>query len=613
MLGRDALLRPLAELVAHRDCEAPLTIGLMGGAGAGKSFALHRLMATVEALSAAAQTDEKSRFLAPVLTVGIDALRLADASGLALAAALYERVADKFPQLAREAAHAVRDPHVVAREAAEELDVVRRRLDTERQKLAEIEARRARLPETILFEQAGSQVDAFARANRAKIESRLDSFGLTGDPIQNFKSLLRDIAESGGPSARLGVAARAFWAFKGQGRLIAIAIICVIIAIACGVATAHQAQWLSEMSGNNGLAPTANWLGSHASWLNVIKNFAWLGAIAAIAVNLWRGMRFLRPLYRGVNLLEAEVADRRREVEALYAHQMRRVDALAADVDLFSRRADEADRRAASAGSGEHKEPSPFASAAPQAQAERFFSALADAVERGRGLSDTMPSTLPRRIVVGLDNVDRLAQPAALALLEAAARDFARPAFVTVIAGDLQKLAAAAPQANALFAKWIQVPLQVDAQWDDRHSALLVMQALNKTAAASATSPQPQLDWTVSEDETKLLTALAPLAGTSPRAVKRFVNLYRIARAYAPGDKAVVALMLAVSEGGNVSDIAAIEKTLAAGSPEAGVTLYEATPRLREALAAVEAQHGPVMIETARRAMAIAQALSLRT
>jgi hypothetical protein len=168
------------------------------------------------------------------------------------------------------------------------------------------------------------------------------------------------------------------------------------------------------------------------------------------------------------------------------------------------------------------------------------------------------------------------------------------------------------PQMQALFAKWIQVPLQVDAQWDDRHSALLVMQALSKVAAASTISPQPQLDWAVSEDETKLLTALAPLAGTSPRAVKRFVNLYRIARAYAPDDKAIVALMLAVSEGGNVSDIAAIERALAAGSPEAAVTLYEATPRLREALATVEAQHGPVTIEAARRAMSIAQALSLR-
>lgn len=122
--------------------------------------------------------------------------------------------------------------------------------------------------------------------------------------------------------------------------------------------------------------------------------------------------------------------------------------------------------------------------------------------------------------------------------------------------------------------------------------------------------PQP-LEWSVSGDETSLLTTLAPLAGTSPRAVKRFVNLYRVARSYAPDDKAVLALMLAVAEGGNVSDIAAVERALSA-APDAAFLLHEASPRLRGALAAVEAMHGPVTVDTARRAMAIVQALSLQ-
>lgn len=611
VLGLDALLRPLAELAAHRDSEAPLTIGLLGGPGAGKSFALRRLLATAEGLSAASSADEKGNFLAPVLTVEIDALRLPEAPSVALAAALYDRLSEKFPQLAREAAHAVRDPQVVAREAAEELDTVRRRLDAERQKLTEIESRRAKLPETILFEQAGSQVDSFARANRARIESRLEGFGLTGEPIQNYKSLLRDIAESGGTSARIGIALRAFWAFKGQGRLIAMAIICVLIAIGCGWAVAHQSEWLAAMRENASYTSTAGWLEAHITWLNLVKQFAWLGAIAAIGVNLWRGLRFLRPLYRGVNLLEAEVAERRRDLDTLYAHQMRRVDALTADVELFSRRADEADRRAATAGSGEHKEPSPFASAAPQAQAERFFSALADAVERGNNGS-VAASAMPRRIVVGLDNVDRLSQGAAFALLDAAARDFARPAFVTVVAGDLQRLASSAPGTQPLFSKWIHLPLHVGAQWDDSQAGLLVAQALGTPGIGNSMPRSQPLEWAVSGEEMQLLTALAPLAGASPRAVKRFVNLYRVARAYAPEDKAVVALMLAVSEGGNVAEIAAVEKALTSTAPEAAFTLYDGAPRLREALAAVEAQHGPVTVGTAHRAMAIAQALSLR-
>src|ERR1700757_1400951 len=46
----ETVLRPLAELAAHRDTEAPLTIGFLGGAGSGKSFALGALLEQIEAL-----------------------------------------------------------------------------------------------------------------------------------------------------------------------------------------------------------------------------------------------------------------------------------------------------------------------------------------------------------------------------------------------------------------------------------------------------------------------------------------------------------------------------------------------------------------------------------
>ena len=46
-LGLGAALRPLAELAAHRDAETPLTIGLLGSAGSGKTFALAALLGDV--------------------------------------------------------------------------------------------------------------------------------------------------------------------------------------------------------------------------------------------------------------------------------------------------------------------------------------------------------------------------------------------------------------------------------------------------------------------------------------------------------------------------------------------------------------------------------------
>lgn len=153
-LGLAPTLRPLAELAVHRDTEAPLTIGLLGAPGSGKSFALSTLLAQIEALSAAAVGTEgrSGPFLSRIVAVRIDAAGIDGEPNVALAGAIYDKLVVAFPEFVHEVAHSVRDPHIVAREAAERLDDGRRRLDAERQSLDEIESRRVRLPETVLFE-----------------------------------------------------------------------------------------------------------------------------------------------------------------------------------------------------------------------------------------------------------------------------------------------------------------------------------------------------------------------------------------------------------------------------------------------------------------------------
>ena len=622
-LGLEPSLQPLAELAVHRETEAPLTIGLLGGPGAGKSFALGKLMAAIEALSAASASHDGEAFLSSVLTVTIDAVGLSETPTVSLAAAVYEKLAGAFPELAREAAHAVRDPHVVAREAAEQLDIGRRRLDAERQNLAELESRRARLAETILFEQAGSQVDSYARANRAKIEGRLEGFGITGDAIQNYKSMVRDIAESGGSAARAGAALRAFWAFKGQTRLLVTAAVLILVSLGCDAATVHAEAWLGWLSGANAaLVPTAAWLKAHIGWLEIFKQIALAGAALAVLTNLWRGARFLRPLFRGVGLLEAEVAHRRRDLDSLYAHQMRRVDALAADVELTGRRAAEADRRAASddAARRDHAEVSPFDSITPRSQAERFFAALAAAVQRGwRGAEPVSATPMPHRIIIGLDNLDCLPKTKTNELLDAALRGFAHPTFITVIAADPQRLAAVAQSETAAsdaaaLEKWVQIPVRVGTGLGDKDYGALVAQALGQSEAVPETAksrPKP-LDWSVSSEELRLLAALAALAGPSPRAIKRFVNLYRIARARAPDDKPILAFMLALDQSGSAIDRAIVAAALASGDADAEFELRQGSSQLAAALASVRAAQGNVNNAAARRAAAIAQALSLR-
>ncbi|HKH81984.1 MAG TPA: hypothetical protein VKA03_10370 [Methylovirgula sp.] len=615
-LGLDKALRPLAELAVHRDTEPPLTIALLGEPGSGKSFALAKLLAEVEAISAAAVGTDPGPFLSRIAALRIDVAGFEGEPSVALAGGLYDKLGAEFPEFVREVAHAVRDPQIVARETAERLDEGRRRLDAERQKLDEIESRRARLPETVLFESAGSQVDAYARANRAKIESRLESFGISGDTVANYKSMVRDIAESGGPAGRVGTALRAFWAFEGQTRLLVTAALLVLAGIGFDAAVAEQGKWLAWLrNASEGLASVATWLEAHIAWLALAAKIAFAGAAFALVVNFWRGVRFLRPLFRGVGLLENDVLSRRRALDSLYAHQMRRVDGLEADVELAERRAAEADRRAATPAPLEAQaEPSPFEDTTLKAQADRFFAALGtfmDGVKRA-GAEASVPGRLtsvPQRLVVALDNVDALPPGKIPGLLAAAHRAFANAGVVTLIAADRARIEAD----GTTLEKWIQVPFRIGGPTD---YAAFVAHVIGHTgpeeAETRAEVQRPPIDWSISAAESNLLAALAPLADGSPRAVKRFVNLYRIARAQMPEHKAALALMLALEQGGTSYEIAAVKDALGEAEPDADFNVQHGTARLAAALQTVESAQGTVSLQAARRAAAVAKMFSLR-
>ena len=615
-LGLGKALRPLAELAAHRDTETPLTIALLGESGSGKSFALAKLLAEIEALSAAA-VGAGGPFLTRIATLRIDVGGFDGEPSVALAGALYDRLGVEFPEFVREVAHAVRDPQIVAREAAERLDEARRRLDAEREKLDEIESRRARLAETVLFNSAGSQVDAYARANRAKIESRLEGFGITGDPIANYKSMVRDIAELGGLLGRIGGALRAFWAFKGQTRLLVTAAILALLGFGLDAAVADQAKWLASLrSASQGLASLATWIEAHIDWLTLAAKTAYAAALLALIANFLRGVQFLRPLFRGVSFLETDVLNRRRALDALYAHQMRRVDGLEADVELAARSAAEADRRAGTpAPLKAQAEASPFADTTLKAQAERFFAALSafmEGVQRNgvaAGAAGGLKS-VPERLVVALDHVDALPQGKARALFEAAHRAFAGPGIVTLMAADPARIEADA----AAFDKWIQVPFRLGGAGAADHAAFVahIIGQGDAEGAQTRTEVWAPLDWSISAAESGLLASVAPLAGGSPRAVKRLVNLYRIARPQAPEDKSVVAMMLALEQGGTSHEIATVKDAVGDRDSDADFEIEHATPRLFAVFQMLRAVEGRVSIESARRAVAVAKMFSLR-
>jgi hypothetical protein len=611
--GLEAALRPLAELVVHRETEAPLTIGFLGGPGAGKSFALAALLGQVEAL--ARKSGDRDPFLKEIATVRVDATRLDGDAPLALAELIYESLRGTFPDLVGAAADAIRDPRTLARETADRLDEVRRRLDLERQNLSEIESRRARAFETVLFETAGSKIDAYARANRARIEARLESFGFSGDPILNFKSMVRDLAESGGSISRFGAALRSFWAFKGQMRLLVTSAILFLVGLGLAAAVTNEATWLGWLQNiNESLAPTVAWIRAHVDWLLTLKQVAYAGAALALAVNVLRALRFVQPLFRGVALLESDVAAKRRDIDALYAHQMRRVDGLIAEVERHARQAAEADRRAGDHGGKPevHLEPSPFESGVLKLRVERFFVSLGRLLqrpERGAAANNAAQKNVPERIVIALDNLDALAPSAAVSVIETAHRALTQPGLVFLLALDATRLSSLGGDIVQRLEKWIQVPFRVGPDVATLDAKGLVAQIIGRGGRKTEVVPNVATDWTISDAEATTLAALAPIAGASPRMVKRFVNLYRVVRTQAPEFKTELALMLAIDLGGTAAERAAIAASLAGSG---GADLDPMHFGLRIAGALHEMGAAELRIAAARRAAAIVRCYSLR-
>ncbi len=629
-LGLDDTLARLAELVAHRGTGAGLCIGLLGGPGTGKSFALGRLAARVRDLASAAGSAGQSPFLPRVHVQPIDGASLEGDPVTALAAKLHAGLRRPYPDFAREAGHAARDPHLVLREVNEKLDEVRRRLDGERRALDDAGSRRARLVETVLYEAAGSQVDAYARANRPGIENRLTAFGINGDPLRNYKDLVQLVA---GPGSRLGLALRSVWAFKGQTKLIVAALVLVAVGVGLGIAIDDPERWLDSLrSGPQAGMGVATWLADHMDWLATARTIAFVGAALAIAVNLFRAFSFLQPVFKGARLLGADLDNRRRDLDGLYAYQTKRVDTLDADVERLTRESAEAERRVG--GSGAAEAPSPFQpDAAAQAQG---FLALLGAMMATGGKGDGGKAA-PQRIVFAIDHLDAVAPERARAILDALHRSLGA-GLAAIVAADPARLAEAGGLGGALddLQRWVQVPVRVDSGAAERDYRPLVQAALGMARPGPAARRKPDastsvLDEPVTVAEASMLTGLAGLGGPSPRAVKRFVDLYALLRQEdaGPGDtrrdgsrqdgaaveghhgRGALALMLALAAGGTEAERASVAIAL----QHDGASPFEpaqASPRLRAGLDAARALGGGFTVAAAATASRRASMFSFR-
>jgi hypothetical protein len=543
-------VQPLAQLCAAPNVQTPFLAAIAGPDGAGKSFALTRLAQTIEKLVGAPGA------LARAIVARVDAADGADAP-VALASAAYAAL-DRDPggidysPLLDESAHAGGDPLRAAKAASDRHDEVVRRLDAERAQRDEAEARSARLADALLFETPGSRVDAFARSRRGAIEARLRRFDLAGsDAGSSYREFVRDAAGMG-PGGRLGVAVRSIWAYGGQRRLLFWAIVAFLAGFALHMLHSQDtlgAIHAPEGAGDivtNSTAKATDWVSSHGSWFETAAKILYLLGALALALNLWRAISFSTLLLRGSQLLNLDIRERRRDLDARIARLNQRVATLSADAEAAAKHAEAASRRAG--GKAQTRAPGPdFLDArhSHAAAARSFLAALSERMTQG-------PSgSAPDRLVFAIDNLDALPPDAAIAWIEAAQSAIC-PGAIGVLALDPGRLVhglGGPAEARRRFDKWLQVavtlsgPAGIDGE-------RLVARLLSADGRPTSAELDPKVGAALAEPlsgrETTLLTALAPLAAQSPRSAKRFLNAYRLARC-SDVPRPAVALMLAAA------------------------------------------------------------------
>ncbi len=568
--GREASARLLADLASHPHAGTPFLIAIHGSAGSGKSSLLRQIVARVR--DAGNPGDATSQPLAVIIDASAGGDAAAD-----LVPGVLGALRTRYPALAEDAMHAGDNPFEAARAASDRVSALRRQLDAERQALDDLGGRQARLADTVLFNAPASRVDAYARANRGRIEGRLRAFGLlTSDPITTYKELVRDAAESEGGASRSGVALRSLWAYKGQGTLILLAVLLLLV----GWSSNHfgndpdlSSKWLNGLGEH--FSGMSTWAQDHATLLVQVSHAAYALAALAILVDILRAFRFIQPVMRGASLLNGDIESRRRDIEGLLAHQTRRVARLAGETDAAVGRAEAAERRAESRRGAGASDPEfgsigadPGVPASPRAAAETALAVLSAAIARAVGRISPSPSPgdapwpAPSRIVVALDELDRLAPQAAAHYLDTAQKLLARTGFVVLAAVERKHVLDGFSETDPAYAaarlgRCAQLCFDLDAE-------TLAAETLDEVPGAAA-APAGALERPLQDYERLLLRDLVGFAGPTPRARKRFTNTYRVARADprmgngSPAEHAGLAVALALDESAASAELAAYE------------------------------------------------------
>jgi hypothetical protein len=611
LLNAGQIVQPLAQLCVTPQVQTPFLAAILGPSGAGKTFALRRLAQTIEQLSASPAAGSGS-VLPRVVLARVDASSGVEApvaiAGAAYAALDREPGGVDYSGLLDETGHAGGDPHRAAKEASDRHDDLIRKLEAERAQRDDIEARRARLADTLAFDTPGSRLDVFARARRGTIEAQLRRFGFAGaDVDSSYRNLTRDVSTLGA-GGRAAIAVRGIWAYGGQARLLLWAIVAFVLGFLLRLLHGETALAAISRLGD-ALKPVADWIAAHGEWFDRASGILYLLGALAIALNLWRALQFSNLLLRGARLLTSEVRERRQDLDARSARLNQRVAALTAESEAAAKRAEAASQRVGGKTSARAPGPEFLESGhAPSAAAREFLAALGARIGRPGAAGPT-----PERLIVVVDNLDTL-PPAAVVNWIDSAQSVMGPGSIGLLAFDPSRLAGTLGgprEARQRLGKWLQVTLNLPAR-NDADGELVVARLLSTAgqapAAPDSAAIAAALVEPLSSAETTMLAALAPLAAHSPRDAKRFLNAYRLARC-SNAPRPVMALMQAAAFADDNAQ-AALRDRLAYGSGE--LTDINGPTALIEAIrAARAANNGSISIDDARAAAEVARRYAL--
>ncbi len=619
-----------AELICLKETKPPLSIGLFGDWGSGKSFFMLKLSETIRELTERTGGDADGLFVSNVVQIKFNAWHYADANLWAsLTADFMDQLraggADdtrkyEYRQLVNDLATRVGRAEAERDRIAVEADALNQQVAAKAARITALENEKKSVPAALFREAATRHLDDFLAANAPRIDEAGRALGhdrLSSD-IATFRQEAQEALTIPG---KLRAFARSLVRARGWTVLFVVGIL-ALVAAAAGL-------FLTDLAG----------LGTY-----LLGPLA--GGIGATAVAVWQAARRVMPVIEAAARYARDVSVREAELDRTLAAERRTLVGLQKDAEVAENRRSEREvfverYRAGAAGESpaallhyflhESAETRQFEQhLGIVSRVRRAFAQLEMLLKEQQVEGPVDGAPAPDRIVLYIDDLDRCRDKQVVEVLEAVQLLLAFDHIVVIVGVDARwlehslkrfyddKLTEAyitdARTASVVdyLEKIFQIPFWLrpltfgDGDKEGTYEKLVAgivgggtEEVAAPPAPESAPSPpdaETRARINLDEPEIDLLKRLGPLAGRSPRAVTRILNVYRLIRVRRAGpalsrflghdgqhpEYPAIMFLLALDAGLRPAEASAVSKVLFSLEEDANVGLLDDIMRAGE-------------------------------